>query len=59
MNVFPTVVYADFETDIQNAVTTCGQAWKLKHVVSILGRAGGGKYSLCDSAGSTERKTLS
>ena len=36
----------------------CGEAWKLKRVVSIQDRPGGGKYILWDSASSTERKTL-
>jgi hypothetical protein len=35
VNVFPTIVYADFETAIHNAVTICGPAVKLKHVVSM------------------------
>jgi hypothetical protein len=35
----------------------CGRAVKLKHVVFIEDRAGGGKYSLWDSASSTERRT--
>ena len=43
VNVFPAIVYADFETAIHNAVTTGWQAWKLKHVVYNYDRAGGGK----------------
>jgi len=35
VNVFPTIVFADFETAIHNTVQQCGRAWKLKHVVSI------------------------
>jgi hypothetical protein len=36
VNVFPAIVYTDFETDIHNAVTTVWPGLeKLKHVSSI------------------------
>jgi hypothetical protein len=35
MNVFPTIVFADFETAIHNAVTTVWPGFEEKHVVSI------------------------
>jgi hypothetical protein len=35
VNVFTTIVYADFETAIHNAVTTVWPGLKLKHVLSI------------------------
>jgi hypothetical protein len=34
-NIFPTVVYADIETAIHNAVTTVWPGCEDKHVVSI------------------------
>ena len=58
MNVIPTVVYADFETAIDKAVTTVWPGLKLKHVVSIWDRAGGGKCSIWGSASSMGSKTL-
>jgi len=39
VNIFPTVVYADFETANHNAVTTCGQAWKIKACRFHLGQS--------------------
>jgi hypothetical protein len=35
VSVFPTAVYADFETAIHNAVTTVWPGLEVKHVVFI------------------------
>jgi len=58
VNGFPTIVYAEFESAIHNAVTTLWSDCEVKGCRFHLGHTGGGKYSLCNSASSMERKTL-
>jgi len=41
VNVFPTTVYADFETAIHNAVTTVWPGLEVNACLYILDRAGG------------------
>jgi len=51
VNVFPTIVYADFETAIHNAVTTMWPIREVKTCCFRLGQSWCGKYNLWDSAG--------
>jgi hypothetical protein len=58
VNVFPTIVYADFENAIQKAVTTLWPGLEVKVCRLHYDRIGGGKYNFWDSASSMERKAL-
>jgi len=58
VNGFPIIVYAEFETAIHNAATTVWPDCEIKGYRFHLGQTGGGKYNLCGSASSMERKTL-
>jgi hypothetical protein len=59
VNVFPTIVYADFETNIHYAVTTVCPGLEVKICRFNLGQSsGGGKYVISKSANSMGRNTL-
>jgi hypothetical protein len=57
VNVFPTIVYADFVTAIDNAVTTVWPGCAVKAFRFHLAESRWRKQNLWDSANSVERKT--